>query len=140
MKKKPAQRMTAEIVEQASQDAAETAIVDLVRKLVEAAKDGRAHMSHEDGATCMGCIAVRDGLNFVYLMTRDKDAEQAVAPPIEPKAPDPNGSDRIDERKPTGCMVHPWRRHKYCTRCDVIARAEAAEQIVEYESTPKESA
>lgn len=70
------------------QDAAERQFVDLVRRLIAAAKEGRPHLSHEGGATCLGCRAVRDGMNFVHFMTdgaagADEEPEQPSAPVLE---------------------------------------------------------
>lgn len=65
------------------QDAAERQFVDMVRRLVAAARDGRPHLSHDGGATCMGCRAVREGLNFVHFMT-DGAADADQQPEAEP--------------------------------------------------------
>lgn len=130
-------RPTPEQAEQIAMELAEASIVDLVRKLIEAAKDGRAHMSHEDGASCFGCIAVRDALNFVYLMTRNREEEQALSPSNVAGTIDKDGTVtpmRTAERKPSGCMKHPWKAHKYCTRCDVVQKALAEEQLVGFET------
>jgi len=70
----------------ARQSAAEQNFVDMVRRLCEAARDGRAHLSHEGGSTCMGCRAVREGLNFVHLMSVDEDGrtpDTEAAPVLE---------------------------------------------------------
>lgn len=74
------------------QDAAERQFVDMVRRLVAAARDGRPHLSHEGGSTCMGCRAVREGLNFIHFMTNgaadaDQQPEPEAAPVLELTGP-----------------------------------------------------
>ncbi len=56
----------------AIQDAAERQITDMIRRLIAAARDGRAHLSHEDGANCLGCRAVRQGIEFVKAMSSEE--------------------------------------------------------------------
>jgi hypothetical protein len=66
--------------EDAIQDAAERQITDMIRRLIAAARDGRAHLSHEDGANCMGCRAVRQAIEFVKAMSSDEvPAEETSA-------------------------------------------------------------
>lgn len=65
------------------QDAAERQFVDMTRRLIAAARDGRAHLSHEGAATCLGCRAVREGLNFIHFMTSEGEGQpEAEAAPV----------------------------------------------------------
>lgn len=53
-------------------DEAEARIVDLIKRLIDAGRDATPHLSHEDSYQCAGCQAIREGLNFVHLMTTDE--------------------------------------------------------------------
>ncbi len=68
----------------AARDRAALAITDLVRRLIVAATDGRAHLSHEGGSTCLGCLTVKQAKLFVRGMNTDDAAERTPATEAAP--------------------------------------------------------
>lgn len=62
-----------------ARDRAALAIVDLVSRLIAAATDGRAHLSHEGGKDCIGCLTVKQAKLFVRGMRDETTADAEVA-------------------------------------------------------------
>ena len=51
-------------------------VLVLVRCLVDAARDGRSHMSHDNQKDCLGCAAVKAGIEFMKQMKAKHDIQE----------------------------------------------------------------